>query len=264
MTAERERPARTLGVAALIAIGCALLVSTSVAYLRPLQTASERLERQRDIVTAAGLAAADELLTDERVLQQFERLQPRLVDLDEASFVGGADPLSFDVAAAAADPDTSVVIAAAADTARLDRRPRHMPVFLTRDRGEPLVVLSVYGTGMWSTIEGYIAVAPADNRVLSLTIHKHGETPGVGDRIEADPWLDSWSGRALWSGSDYVRFRLGGSGDIGPADEPIEAISGATVTAGAVVAFVNYWLGADGYGPFLRRLAADSEGAAEQ
>jgi Na+-transporting NADH:ubiquinone oxidoreductase subunit C len=103
---------------------------------------------------------------------------------------------------------------------------------------------------MWSVISGYIALSGDFYTIESLVIHEHGETPGIGDRIEAAHWLDGWRGR-------YVPLKLVTSPTPDAAPQAVDAITGATVTSQGVVSLANFWLGQAGYGPLLRTLSQD-------
>mgnify|MGYP000277106498 CR=1 FL=1 len=80
----------------------------------------------------------------------------------------------------------------------------------------------------------------------------------IGSRIQEPAW------EALWPGTEYA----GPDGEIrvevvrGKADEPwgVDGISGATRTSNGVSNLVRFWLGPDGYGPFLTRLASGEAG----
>jgi Na+-transporting NADH:ubiquinone oxidoreductase subunit C len=108
---------------------------------------------------------------------------------------------------------------------------------------------------MWSTIHGFIALGPDLATVAGVRFHEHGETPGIGDRIEDRAWLASWAGKRAYGDAGEVVLRIGGT-RADPAAH-VDAITGATVTVGAVDRLVSFWLGPAGYGPFLAALRAE-------
>ncbi len=205
-----------------------------------MQQAWTQVERNRAIVDAAGMTAAD--LDNAAVVAAFLDLDARIVDLPSGEFTEPAmftDPWSYDHWSSA-DP-------AAAD------RLRYVPIYLVWQEGAlRRLVLPVDGTGMWSTIQGYLALEEDLVTVAALIIYRHGETPGIGDRIEDPAWLGAWIGRRTIDPSGEVR--------IGVARKPqdrayqIDLISGASLTSLAVGDLVQRWLGPDGYGPLLQRL----------
>ena len=253
---QRESVARTLLVAAGIAFGCSLIVSSAVYWLRPIQLAVQSVEQNRAVLVAAGLAPVSEVLDDREIVSRFLELDPQLVDLDAGEFISADASITarYDYRLAADDPDSRRGIAPEADIASLGSRPRLMPVYLQRagDRIER-IVLPVYGRGMWSTIHGYIALESDLMTVANAWFYEHGETPGIGDRIQNPNWTVQWVGKNAYNEDGTLVLRIGGPGDRSTPNR-IDAITGATITVSAVDAFVRYWLGDDAYGPFLDSL----------
>jgi len=249
-----ETLGRTLLVATGIALACALMVSTAVYLLRPIQLAYADLERNRIIVQAAGLAPRDGELSDRAIVTRFVELEARLVDLETGLFTDEPDPQGYDQRAAAVDPETSVAIPESLDIARLGRRARYAPIYLLETDGRTeRIVLSVHGQGMWSTLYGYLSLESDLNTIAGMVIYEHGETAGIGDRIQDPAWEIQWVGKRLYDDVGELRFRV--ARNATPPYE-VDIISGASVTAQGVGNLVRYWLGEHGYGPFLDELRA--------
>ncbi len=87
-----------------------------------------------------------------------------------------------------------------------------------------------------------------------MVIHDHGETPGIGDRIQRPAWLDSWRGKRLYGPDGGYRFRIISNPGQDQAPHAVDAITGATVTVVAVDAALAEWFGSDGYAPVLQSL----------
>jgi len=251
MPRDKERPGYVLMVATLVCVVCALLVSSAVVLLRPVQDRNALLARQRNILEVAGLYQPGQ-----PVEAQFGRIEAHLVDLATGEYIEGGDAVRFDIARTARDPKASDVVAADADIARIHRRPRQMPVFLVRgDAGLETVILPMHGYGLWSTMYAYVALDGRGERVKGVTFYSHAETPGLGAEIENARWRDSWVGKRLTDDDGSVRFDIAkGSAAPGAEDFHVDAISGATLTSNGVENMVRYWLGEQGYGPFLARL----------
>ena len=251
MPRDKERPGFVLLVATLVCVVCALLVSSAVVLLRPIQDRNALLARQRNILEVAGLFEAGA-----PVDAQFARIEPHLVDLASGEYVAGGDAVRFDIAKTARDPKASDPVAADADVARIHRRPRQMPVFLVRgDAGVETVILPVHGYGLWSTMYAYVALDGRGERVKGVTFYSHAETPGLGAEIENPRWRAGWVGKRLTGDDGTVRFDIAkGGAAAGAADFHVDAISGATLTSNGVENMVHYWLGEQGFGPFLARL----------
>ena len=58
-------------------------------------------------------------------------------------------------------------------------------IYLEKDGGAvQQIILPISGPGLWSTMRGYLAVAPDGNTVKGIRFFEHAETPGLGDQID--------------------------------------------------------------------------------
>lgn len=243
IAATREPVGRTLCIAVVVALACSAMVSVAVYWLRPLQVAHQMVERNRAIVSVAGLLEPD--ASDDAVTAAFFRLDARVWDLQTGDFTGLLDGRTFDH------------WAETLDGADASHNTRYLPVYLVEGKDTRLV-LPVHGKGMWSTIYGYVGLAADFNTVTAVTFHRHGETPGIGDRIQDPRWLDTWRGKQIFDGDGVARIAVAEDASLAPIHK-VDLITGASVTTAKVGELVNYWMGSDGYGALLMRVANRSE-----
>ncbi|MGD2112136.1 MAG: Na(+)-translocating NADH-quinone reductase subunit C, partial [Gammaproteobacteria bacterium] len=149
---SNDDPRKILGVAVILCLVCAVLVSGAAVLLKPLQERNQALAIKQEIISVAGLDAED---ADTETLFR-ERIETRIVDLGSGDYARDLDPDRFDPRAAARDPATSRVLPRIDDLAGIKRRPAYAPVYLVR-RDERLerIILPVYGYGLWSTMYGF-------------------------------------------------------------------------------------------------------------
>ena len=255
-----DDPGKILAVAITLCLVCSVLVSSAAVLLKPLQDRNQALAVRKQIVSVAGYQA-DNPREVEALFQQ--HIETRIVDLDSGEFDDSINPDSYDAHAAARNPATSRALGPNQDPAKIKRRPNQAPVYLVRD-GEHIktVILPVYGYGLWSTMYGLIALAGDGRTVTGLTFYEHGETPGLGDFIENPKWLAQFPGKLAFD--EQGKLRLGvikGGVKPGSADAQyeVDAVAGATLTSNGVNNLLHYWLGKEGFGPFLERLRAGGE-----
>jgi len=230
-----ESVGRTMLVAVGVALFCSAMVTVAVHVLRPVQAAYASVERNRAIVVAAGLAEPG--ASDETVVRDYLRLDPEVVDLATGRIVAGADGRTFDHWAVAGGDGSSTV-----------------PIYLRRESGRLVrVILPVDGQGMWSIIRGYLALAGDLDTVTAFVVYEHGETPGIGDRIEDPRWLALWTGKRLRNAAGELAIDVSGDPSLAEANR-VDAITGATVTSRAVGRLVRRWLGPEGYAATLAEL----------
>lgn len=255
--AERESVARTLAVAAAVALFCSVLVSAAVYWLRPIQLAYRSMDQNRAVLVATGSIGLEDSLSDRDIVDRFLELDVRIIDLD-AGVDTNTDAVAaagYDYRGAIDDPQQTREISSEKDSAGLSRRPWQMPVYILR-RGAAIerIALPVYGRGMWSTIHGIVSLGPDLATIAGVRFHEHGETPGIGDRIQNPAWTAQWIGKRIYADDGRLVLRIGSGGGGAAGPDRVDAITGATVTVSAVDRLVRYWFGEDGYGPFLANL----------
>jgi len=243
---------RALGVTLLVAFVCALLVSVIAVVLRPVHKANIEAERiaQLELVLAA--------LSDIGRAQTIDSLEARLVELASGRFDDSIDIDSFDAVRAAGRPATSAAIPAELDVAGLKRRALHARVYLVRgaDDAVELIILPVSGRGYQSTLRAWLVLDGKARTVRALKFYQHGETPGVGARIEDPDWEAQWRDLPAYDDDGILRIgvRTSAGGFSDDAMYQVDGISGATRTAQGVDGMLRFWLGDFGFGPFLQRL----------
>ncbi len=244
---------KVFGIAILVALVSALLVSTTSVALKPLQEAHLAAER------AARMARMLDTLPGMRAIMEevgVDALETRLVDLETGTFATGTDPSEFDSQTAAADPEQSVAIPKDLDVARLGRRAKLAPVYLLEREGDLLlVVLPVSGAGYQSTLRAMLALNADLTTVAALTITEQGETPGLGARVETPEWQALWPGKEIADENGEIVISVVRGQASGPYE--VDGISGATLTSNGVSNMLRYWLGDHGFGPFLERLRSE-------
>lgn len=249
---ERSSVTRALGMAFAVALVGGSLVSVTAVLLEPRQEANRLAERRAVIDEIVSRLPGAERLLDPA---SGDRIETRLVDLATGRYVSDAtDPAAYDALKAAQDAASRVEIPPELDIARLGARAPFAPVHLVRrGRRVELVILPVFGSGYVSTLRGYLALEGDMNTITALAFYEHGETPGLGARLQDPAWLAKWRGKRLRDPEG--RYRLAVTrGAADAAVHSVDGISGATRTSQGVSRLLEYWLGAHGYGPFLERL----------
>jgi Na+-transporting NADH:ubiquinone oxidoreductase subunit C len=250
-----DDPGKILAVAITLCLVCSVLVSGAAVLLKPLQDRNQALAVRKQIVRVAGFQADDAREVDTLFRQHIES---RIVNLDTGEFDNSVNPATFDPRAEARNPATSRALRPDEDPARIKRRPREAPVYLVREGGRiKTIILPVYGYGLWSTMYGLIALDGDGRTVSGLTFYEHGETPGLGDFIENPAWQAQFPGKLAFDAHGKERLSVVKGGvkpDSPEAKYEVDAVAGATLTSNGVNNLLHYWLGRQGFGPFLERL----------
>ena len=250
---SRDSTKKVLSVAFVLCVVCSILVSAAAVGLSDRQERNKVEEKKKNILQAAGL-----YVTDVPIEEQFSKIQIRIVDLQSGEFSLEFDPASFDSRAAARDPEIGYKISSELDLAAIKIRSRYQDVYLVMNNGElQQLILPVHGKGLWSTMYGFISLADDFTTVNGFAFYEHGETPGLGGEIDNPDWKKQWPGKRVYDEAGNLRIEvLKGKvdKDSEQAVYQVDGLSGATLTARGVGNLLKYWLGADGYQPFIDKL----------
>lgn len=224
-------PAKTIGVALFVALASSFAVALTAISLKPLHDANRLRE------SAASLVALVEALG-------VEMPRARLIELASGDY-------------AELDPGNRIALVAERDLASLGEVETVAEVYELVDDGRiELVVLPVRGAGYQSVLKGYLALRGDLNTIAALTFHEQNETPGMGARIADPAWQALWTGKRVVDDDGAIRIRAV-RGD-GEGVHEVDGISGATRSITGINNLLRFWLGPDGYGPYLARLKVEA------
>ena len=256
MSSKKESTVRTLLVALTVSLVASVFVAGSAVALKPVQLENRLLDKQRSIVAIAGLG--DDLSSAEIKALFTNRIKARVIDLTTGDYQDDLDPLIFDPLKAAKDPKTSVVLKGSEDLALIKRREQFTTVYLVEQAGKmEALILPIRGYGLWSTLHGFLAIKPDLNTVIGLGFYQHAETPGLGGEVDNPKWQGLWPGKTLFdaTGKPIIKVVKGGVDPASPeAGHQVDALAGATLTSNGVDRLLQFWLGAQGFGPYLAKL----------
>ncbi len=242
-----------LTFAAAICLVCAVVVSSSAVSLKERQQRNAAVDKQRSVLLAAGLASDNEGLSADEIATRFTPITQVVVDLASGEAAADVDPVGFDQRTAANDPARSRV--APENASRIMRLPNEALVYEVRDVSGRLdmVVLPVEGLGLWGTLYGFVALDGDLRTIRGLTFYEHKETPGLGGEVDNPRWKALWVGRLAFDQTltPVITVIKGLAGPV--ADDPysVDGLSGATITSRGVTNLLRFWLGPDGFEPYL-------------
>jgi Na+-transporting NADH:ubiquinone oxidoreductase subunit C len=223
------------------AIGVCVVISTALALtansLKPIQDEAAELDRQKNVMMAAGLVSMDQMPSAPELKKLYaERVKEVVVNTKTGEVL--ADKSAKDAAQMNKD-------AAAADKADKSAANRFRVVATTLSGGGKLesVVLPISGKGLWSTIYGYLALEGDLESVRGVTFYKHGETPGLGGECENPQWCAQWKGKSIRDEQKKlvgIQVKKGKVDASIPAEKAhkVDGLSGATITSDGISRFV--------------------------
>ncbi|MGE4267840.1 MAG: Na(+)-translocating NADH-quinone reductase subunit C [Deferribacterales bacterium] len=246
---RRESDLRTFLIALVLAVICSFFVAGANVLLKPRQDMNKELERKKNILLAAGILKSD---TD--INKEFGSVETYLVDMKTGKSEKGDAGKYFESIRKLAAAKDAVHLTKQQDIAVIKSIPAKIPVFILRDGDGKIakVVMPVYGSGLWSTMYGFMALNSDLNSVSGITFYEHGETPGLGGEIDNPLWKAQWVDKKIYGNDGSVALSVVKGGAKG--ESQVDSLSGATMTSRGVENTVRFWMGQDGFGKYLNSL----------
>jgi len=256
MAANKDSISRTILVTVLLCVVCSVVVSAAAVLLKPQQVANKELDRKTNILAAAGL-----LDPSKSVDELFSQITTKVVDLETGKYTDAVDAGAYDARKASKDPEMSRALTRKEDIASIKRVARYQTIYLVEKEGElSSIILPVHGYGLWSTLYGFLALEGDLNTVVGLGFYSHAETPGLGGEVDNPLWKELWPGKKVYEEGAWSPEIHLIKGNVDPssaaATYQIDGLSGATLTSNGVTNLVQFWMGQNGYAPFLKNLKA--------
>ena len=245
-----------VGFSATVCVVCALFVAGSNVLLRERQEKNVVLDRQKNVLSVAGLLKPGELPSPAEIEARFKSsIRPKVIDLSTGDENTEFDPEVFDQREAARDPATSRE--APANPSKVFRIPNQALIYEVVDDQDDVdaIILPIQGYGLWSTLYGYLALDPDMNTIRGITYYEQGETAGLGGEVENPRWKAKWPGRKVYDEQGRIKIAV----KKGPAGTPekdpyqVDGIAGATITSRGVTNMLHFWLSEDAFGPYIEK-----------
>lgn len=259
---HRDSIGNTFFVAITLCLVCSALVSLAAVGLKPFQDRNKALDKKKNILTVAGLYDAQRGTDVDAVFSAM--IEDRVVDLKSGDDVTAEYPngaASFDPEALIQEPEHHIALDPKHDIAVLKNRELRAHVYVVKssenDPAPHMYIFPIRGKGLWSTLKGFIALDVDLRTIRGLTFYEHAETPGLGGEVDNPEWKAKWPGKIALddSGDVVIHVVKNASGN-----SAVDALSGATITSNGVSKMLDYWLGPDGFGPYLEKLRQSAGG----
>lgn len=216
-----------------IVIGGALSLTNQI--LKPAQTRSIELDTSTQILNAVMELNED----DDVILIYGERIRGLVVDIKGKEITTNAKGDSI-----AADKVNVL------RNFKKNREDRELPVFKFMSSENPGLVeayiFPVYGSGLWNSIFGFVALEKDLNTIKGVSFGHIGETPGLGARITDTEIESRYVGKKIFDESGKFVSVIMVKGEFRDPDKfgshQVDGMSGATLTAKGLNAMLETYL----------------------
>ena len=246
----------TILFAGLICVVCAVLVSSSAVSLKEMQQANAALDKRKNVLLSAGLAQPTDELDAARFRNCFGTVKQVVIDLQSGEAVPDIDPSTFDQRKARNDPDSSRE--APPNNSSISRLPNQAVVYqVLNDSGELQMVVAAH-RGIRTLVHPLRLPVPGRRYQDGAGAHllPTRRDPGTGGEVDNPRWKARWPGRIAFDSAGQTVIEVI-KGQAGPPEEDphrVDGLAGATITSRGVTNMLRFWLGENGFGPFLKRL----------
>lgn len=259
---SRDSASNTFLVAGSVCGVCALLVSLTFVILKPIQEQNKKLDIQRNILLASAVDDEEresfKSMSADQVgsffQENFRDIVIRLEDGADVTEEYDDDVASYmQIEAAELEKEGQFKdIEDDKDLARIKTQELRSHVYIRTNESKEILryIFPVRGKGLWSTLKGFIALQPDLKTIAYLTFYSHAETPGLGGEVDNEAWKQKWDGKLIYDDQGEVAIQVvKGSAST---DYQVDGLSGATITSRGVQNMLVYWMGSEGFGPFIK------------
>lgn len=239
---------KTVAITVIICLIASVIVTFFALRLHPLQARNALNEKRINILQVAGIYN-----TKKSIDSMFKKIFPRVVDLRTGRYTNAVGA-NFNTRKAAQNSKLSRSLSKNEDTALIGRQSYYQVVyFVEKKKGiVSRVIIPVHGYGLWSMLYGFMAIAPDGNTIKSLRFYSQEETPGLGGKVNSSSWRALWHDKKIYNKAGRIAISVVKNAR---GNNQVDAISGATLTSTGVNNLVRFWVGKNGFGPFLKHEA---------
>ena len=278
---KRNGLQNTLIVATTLCLICSLVVSGSAVALKGLQDKNVQIDRKRNLLSVVGVEP-DQIKSAADVEEMFDqKFKAIIIDMTTGKIAIGdssdaVSKLTEDLKYASDAEtlkkydqlkeskrkidETSIKLGKKDDIAGIKRRENFSHVYMALDESGNVdkYVFPVRGYGLWSMVQGYLAIENDLQTVAGVTFYDQKETPGLGGECVKPKFRDPWQGKKIYTDpSDPTKTRNVGLRVVkgmGTGDYQLDGMTGATITSNGISNMVQYWMGPEGFGPYIKNV----------
>ena len=224
----RKEDLRVILFALVVCIVCSLVLSVVSSLLREQQAVQVELDRQLNVLKAFGAPVLHEegtRLGAKEVDKIFgDKISEIYIEKATGEVVKNPDPEQLRKDAKERTHQTRSLL----------------PLYIWKENGTPTkYAFPIAGMGLWSIVNGYMALDRDLSTIIGVTFYKHGETPGLGGEVSADWFQNQFAGKKVYENGSLLDLEVVKGKAPAGSDHQVDGISGATMTGKGLNLFMN-------------------------
>ena len=231
----------------IVVIAAAILAVAAMA-LKPKQDANIKAETISQMLTAAGFSSKEDMakLGNDQILKMYSD------NIKTAFLIDAKGDKTGELETAVGDIELQ-------DNLKVENKNiaagnPQLPVYVFTKDGAEIIVIPIYGAGLWGPIWGYVAFDANCEKIVGAYFDHESETPGLGAKIKDEAWFrEQFKGKSVNYSNPDRSFRIVKGGAPKDDNSAVDAITGATMTCNGLDAALGTWFKA--YMPFLQKKA---------
>jgi Na+-transporting NADH:ubiquinone oxidoreductase subunit C len=224
----RKDDIRVITFAATVCVICSLLLSVTAQSLKDKQDEQVELDRKMNVLKAFGVSLVDEAgqkISKETVDRYFtEHISEIYIAKETGDVVENPDPSILKKEAKERTHETRTIL----------------PLYVWKDGDQVMkYAFPTSGMGLWSIVNGYLALDRDLATVIGVTFYKHGETPGLGGEVSTEWFQGQFADKKIYENGSLIRLEVVKGKAPEGSNHQVDGISGATMTGNGLNTFIN-------------------------
>lgn len=224
----RKEDIRVIVFATVVCVICSLLLSVTAQSLKDRQDQEVEFDRKKNVLKAFGvnLVGPDGTPISKAEVDNYFTVNISEIYIDK------------ETGTVVENPDLNIVRKEQKERTHVTRS--LLPLYVWSENGEALkYAFPTSGMGLWSIVNGYLALGKDLSTVIGITFYKHGETPGLGGEVSTEWFQSQFADKKIFDNGKLIRLEVVKGGAPEGSNHQVDGISGATMTGNGLNIFIN-------------------------
>ncbi len=228
---DKNSNSYTIVYVTVMVVIVAFALAFTAGVLKERQDRNVEIDKQKQILSALNISA-----TARNAESLYEQYIKKVIVVNyKGELIEGINGFTVELEVESRKPETE----------------RYLPIYIAEKNGQTFYVFSLYGSGLWGPVWGYISLKSDKNTVYGAYFSHKSETPGLGAEIAGNRFQEHFQGKEIFKEGVFRSIAVVQPGKPVEGMDFVDGISGGTITSQAVDRILFNGLG--WYKEFLTR-----------